>query len=104
MQLITKKKVVRCYPNSHPLFGKLVCSNCGSPYERVTQQYNGKRKKIWRCKRKNGECHNHSIEETVLLAALADYEWESIEKVLIADRKIVEVKLKKRYPPIKPES
>ena len=98
------KPLVRSYPNSHPLFGKLVCSNCGSPYERVTQQYNGKRKKIWRCKRKNGECHNHSIEETVLLAALADYEWGSIEKVLIADRKIVEVKLKKRYPPIKPES
>ena len=31
------KPGVRCYPNSHPLFGKLVCPNCGSPYERVTQ-------------------------------------------------------------------
>lgn len=38
------------------------------------------------------------------MSALVDYEWGNIEKVLIADGKVAEVKLKKRYPPIKTDS
>jgi site-specific DNA recombinase len=87
-------------PDSHQLFGRILCADCGSPYERVTQQYKGKSRKVWRCKKKNGECHNHSIDEVKIIEALNGESYEFVDKVFVKPTGDVEVTFKKRYFPL----
>ena len=87
-------------PDSHQLFGRIICADCGSPYERVTQQYKGKSRKVWRCKKKNGECHNHSIDEAKIIEALNGDSYEFVDKVFVKPTGDVEVTFKKRYFPL----
>jgi len=86
--------------DSHQLFGRIICADCGSPYERVTQQYKGKSRKVWRCKKKNGECHNHSIDEAKIIEALNGEDYEFVDKVFVKPTGDVEVTFKKRYFPL----
>ena len=85
---------------SHPLFGKVICADCGSPYERVTQQYKGRSWKVWRCKKKAGECHNHSIDETVLLEQLGDVDFGLIKRIVVKEDRTIEFELVKFYLPL----
>lgn len=87
-------------PDSHQLFGRIICADCGSPYERVTQQYKGKSRKVWRCKKRNGECHNHSIDEAKIIEALNGEDYEFVDKVFVKPTGDVEVTFKKRYFPL----
>lgn len=87
-------------PDSHQLFGRIICADCGSPYERVTQQYKGRSRKVWRCKKKNGKCHNHSIDEAKIIEALNGEDYEFIDKVFVKPTGDVEVTFKKRYFPL----
>ena len=85
---------------SHPLFGRIICAECGSPYERVTQQYKGKSWKVWRCKKKAGECHNHSIDEMVLLEQLGDVDFGLVKRILVSKDGTIYVELVKFYQPL----
>ena len=96
---------VRFRNSSHPLFGKVICAECGSPFERKTSISGGKHIKIWRCKKRNGECHSRSIHEKDLLAKVEGINLSDIEKVLINHDKTIVVEMKKKYerlvPPLK---
>lgn len=34
----------------HPIYGKMICGNCGKPYRRVMRQTEGEKLFVWRCK------------------------------------------------------
>lgn len=86
--------------DSHQLFGRIICADCGSPYERVTQQYKGKSRKVWRCKKKNGECHNHSMDELKILEAVGETDLSLISKVFVYGDHSVKIELVKFYRPL----
>lgn len=88
---------VRFRETSHPLFGKVICSECGSPYERKTIVSGGKQIKVWRCKKKNGECHNHLIHENELIEQIGGADYLEIEKVIINQNRTIKIEKKKRY-------
>ena len=85
---------------SHPLFGRIICAECGSPYERVTQQYKGRSWKVWRCKKKAGECHNHSIDEGILLEQLGNIDYELVKRIQVSEDGTISVELVKFYQPL----
>ena len=97
-----KTTYVRFRGSSHPLFGKVFCAECGSPYERKTSITGHKRFKIWRCKKRNGKCHNGSIRECLLLNQIGDIDFSDIERILINHNKTIVVELKKKYEPLIP--
>lgn len=88
---------VRFRGNSHPLFGKVICAECGSPYERKTIISGGEHIKIWRCKKKKGGCHNRLIHEDTLNEKIDLTDYSEIEKVLINQNRTVRVEKKKKY-------
>lgn len=99
--------VYRNCTNTHFLYGKVFCAECGSPYTRRTfKSRQGESYKAWNCReRQRGKkgCKNSSIKEDLLLGAIAEalgveelergtFE-EMVERVLIEGEKIrVEVK------------
>ena len=89
--------LVRFRGNSHPLFGKVICVECGLPYERKTIISGGKHIKIWRCKKRNGKCHNHSIHEKSLVEQIDNIDYSEIERVLINANRTIIVEPKKKY-------
>jgi len=64
--------------SSHPLYGKIFCACCGSPYcRRITRAYNGEKLATWVCvdrfRGKKGDgCMNPIIKETKILKAIKD--------------------------------
>ena len=63
--------------NSHFLYGKVFCSDCGSPMIRKTLMYKGERTKVWKCKErekgKNGNgCLNDVIPESEIIKAIEE--------------------------------
>ena len=97
-----EKLPVRFRGTSHPLFGKVICSECDSPYERKTIVSGGKQIKIWRCKKKNGECHNHLVHEDVLIKQIGDVDYLEIEKVIVYKNRTIITELKKKYELLTP--
>ena len=99
--------IYRNCTNTHFLYGKVFCAECGSPYTRRTfKNRQGVSYKAWNCRdrqRGNKGCKNRSIKEDVLLGAIAEalgververepFE-ELVERVLIDSGKIrVEVR------------
>ena len=75
----------------------MICSECGSPYERKTIVSGGKQIKVWRCKKKNGECHNHLIHENELIEQIGGADYLEIEKVIINQNRTIKIEMKKRY-------
>lgn len=94
------KPSVRIRGSSHPLFGKLYCAECGAAYERKSKMYKGLTRKIWRCKRNKGECHNHCIGEEKLIGLLGGIDYDLLEKVFLKENGEIEVHYKTRYYPI----
>ena len=91
------KPQVRFRGTSHPLFGKVVCAECGSPYERKTLLKKGIARKMWRCKKKKGECHNHIIYEDKLLEAVGEIDFSMIERIIVSDDRSVSIEYKKVF-------
>lgn len=67
--------------NSHELYGRLFCAECGEPYMRCTftkrnaKPGEDKHYKVWRCRgRMKGECKNPIIKEEELLGKVRDDE------------------------------
>lgn len=61
-------------PNSHPLYGRIICGDCGSPYKRLKRTYKGETYFEWICKNRKlktkddaEKCHNRIIREEDLL-------------------------------------
>ncbi len=50
---------------SHFLYGKLFCAECGMPYRRFTAPIASGTHKVWRCtgRRKKNGCKNHQVAE-----------------------------------------
>lgn len=75
-QMILKQKK-EVYPAHHPLYGKVICAECGTPYKRRTAtSRSGKYYKVWVCKeRLTGKygcgCKNRNIKEEQLLTELS---------------------------------
>jgi len=60
---------------SHFLYGKIFCGECGAPFTRITISYQGEKQKCWKCaerlkgKKGNG-CKNITISERELFTAI----------------------------------
>lgn len=73
--------------SAHFLYGKVFCSQCGSPYTRRTVRGKGGMQKVWKCterlKGRNGNgCQGNIITEHELLRLVADrldWEWDGVE-------------------------
>ena len=59
--------------DSHPYFGRIICSCCGQPYHRsYRKSKSGDSFPIWRCRgRIMGECESRIIRETEVVEALS---------------------------------
>ena len=74
-------------PNSHFLFGRILCGECGEPMLRRVEKYKGEEKVSWICKdrrkgKKGNGCKNLIIPEEELLEALTEAlgkEWSGAE-------------------------
>ena len=95
-----EKPPVRIRRSSHPLYGKLYCTECGSPMERVTAGRKGKEKKMWRCKRNNGECHNHYIDESKIMETIGELNLLLVERINIGHDGEIDIVMVKRYNPL----
>ena len=62
--------------------------------------YKGRSWKVWRCKKKAGECHNHSIDETVLLEQLGDVDFGLVKRIVVKEDRTIEFELVKFYLPL----
>ena len=91
------KPPVRIRKSSHPLYGKLYCAECGSPMERVTAGMKGKEKKMWRCKRNNGECHSHYIDESKIMETIGELNLLFVERVNVDHDGEIDIVMVKRY-------
>ena len=61
--------------DQHPLYGKLFCALCGSPYKRRTfRDGNGKSYKSWNCRNRQNRkgCKNRGVREEWLLGEVGD--------------------------------
>ena len=94
------KPIVFRYPNSHILFGKLVCAECGSPFERITKKNKNFSRKMWRCKKKYGHCENHYIREEELLEKIGDVDLNLVDKVLVNKDGTISIVMVKYYLPL----
>ena len=95
-----EKNIVQVRKASHPLYGKVICGECGSPYHRVTVISNGVSKKAWRCKRLNGECHSHFIDESLILERIGNMDLTLIDKIEIFDKDATKISFKRFYRPL----
>ena len=91
------KLPVLVMPRSHPLYGKIICAECGSPYEKSSYVYKGNTTVTWRCKKRNGPCKNHLIYEAKLIELIGDVDYDMIEKVLVKSDGSIEVEYVKYY-------
>lgn len=92
-----KEKRHSQYKNkSHPLMGKVFCSNCGEPYGISYSMHNGISKKFWYCrgKLKHNGCKNHGMLDEKLIQKIGEVDYKDIDKVLINEDKTVEVIMK----------
>ena len=74
---------------SHFLYGKLFCAECGMPYRRFTAPIASGTHKVWRCTgriRKNG-CKNHQVAEEEVLDWLEEVELGD-ERILVTKGKL----------------
>ena len=62
--------------------------------------YKGLTRKIWRCKRNKGECHNHCIGEEKLIELLNGIDFDLLEKAFLKENGEIEIHYKTRYYPI----
>ena len=68
--------------------------------ERVTAGRIGKEKKMWRCKRNNGECHSHYIDETRIIETIGELNLSLIERINIGHDGEIDIVMVKRYNPL----
>ena len=89
-------------PNSHFLFGRILCGECGEPMLRRVEKYKGEEKVSWICKdrrkgKKGNGCKNLIIPEEELLEALTDAlgntSFDNLKAVKIYDDGRMEVEL-----------
>ena len=95
-----EKSPVQVRQSSHPLFGKVICGECGSPYHRITVISNGASKKVWRCKRLNGECHSHYMDEEKILKAIGNVNIEFVDRFEVIGKDEYRISYKRFYRPI----
>lgn len=91
-----KEEAIQVRSTSHPLWGKLICGECGEPFQRMTVNSGGVNKHFWNClgrKKKNG-CLNHGIMETVIFEKINEVDLNKIDKILIYKDKSIEIKEK----------
>lgn len=77
----------RSYRNTHPLYGKILCTQCGSPYTRKTYQGYGDKGNdhawIRSGKRKGSKCASRSIWEEALMREIQErLGWNSDEMAI----------------------
>ena len=95
---IPKEKLpVRVRGSSHPLYGKIICKECGSPYERTKMKTKGQTFRMWRCKKRNGPCDSHYVYEDEILNVVGENDFSQVEKIFIDKNKGIEVTFVKRY-------
>ena len=91
-----KEEAIQVRSTSHPLWGKLICGECGEPFQRMTVNSGGVNKHFWNClgrKKKNG-CLNHGMMETVIFEKINEVDLNKIDKILIYKDKSIEIKEK----------
>lgn len=93
---VREKRYARYAINSHPLFGKVLCSCCGEPFKRNIVISGGVKQYSWHCmgKNKHNGCKNHGMLESKLLQKIGEVDYKDIDKVLINEDKTVEVIMK----------
>lgn len=74
---------------SHFLYGKLFCAECGMPYRRFTAPIASGTHKVWRCtgRRKKNGCKNHQVAEEDILDWLEEVELGD-ERILVTKGKL----------------
>lgn len=87
---------------SHFLYGKLFCAECGMPYRRFTAPIASGTHKVWRCtgRRKKNGCKNHQVAEEDILDWLEEVEIGD-ERILVTKGKL-SVEEKQPLPESKP--
>ena len=87
---------------SHFLYGKLFCAECGMPYRRFTAPIASGTHKVWRCtgRRKKNGCKNHQVAEEDILDWLEEVELGD-ERILVTKGKL-SVEEKQPLPESKP--
>ena len=93
----TGKKVMKGR-NSSPLYGLIICSECGECYERNRSSVRARvpyKKWVWNCKGKEKKiCKGtHSIDEEKIYSLIGDTPIESISKILIDRNKNIDIQL-----------
>ena len=73
--------------NTHPMYGKIICAQCGSPYTRKTYQGYGDKGNYhaWICsgKRKGSKCASRGIREEALMREIQEQmRWNSDEMAI----------------------
>ena len=85
----------RSHRNTHPLYGKIVCAQCGSPFTRKTYKGYGDKGNYhaWICsgKRKGSKCASGSIREEALLQEIREQMRLKSDEMAIDDILKVEV-------------
>ena len=81
--------------NTHPMYGKIVCAQCGSPYTRKTYQGYGDKGNYhaWICsgKRKGSKCASRGIREEALMREIQEQMGWNSDEMAIDDILKVEV-------------
>ena len=87
---------------SHFLYGKLFCAECGMPYRRFTAPIASGTHKVWRCtgRRKKNGCKNHQVAEEDILDWLEEVELGD-ERILVTKGRL-SVEEKQPLPESKP--
>lgn len=85
----------RSHRNTHPLYGKILCAQCGSPYTRKTCQGYGDKGNYhaWICsgKRKGSKCASGSIREEALMREIQEQMGWNSDEMAIGNSLKVEV-------------
>ena len=92
-----EKSPVRIRGTSHPLYGRIFCGECGSPMERVTSHSVHTWKKMWRCKKRYGECHNKYIDEDKIMDAVKDLNIEFIKRINVFHDNSIGIEMIKHF-------
>ena len=59
-----------------------------------------KKKKMWRCKRNNGECHSHYVDESKIMEAIGELNLLLVEKINIGHDGEIDIVMVKHYNPL----
>ncbi|MBR4538475.1 MAG: recombinase family protein [Clostridia bacterium] len=99
---MSRQQGLKVQHNTHFLYGKVFCAECGEPYRRFTARNGGGYYKTWRCRGRvnTGKCECRHVKESDLLAEIAGkmgWKWqdeesfdswaflESVDKVLVSN-------------------